>query len=126
MSSCCAISSHYNSSALAILSYLEYLFFLVGLAQMYPQDRNLPMTTFQGITPAHTSPVPRAELLFSRSLVSQLFVTLWTEAHSAPLSLGFFQGRVLEWVAISFCRESSWTGDQTGISCMGSFDAPQG
>ena len=42
--------------------------------------------------------------MFSRSLVSQLFVIPWIEAHQAPLSLGFFQARILEWVAISFCR----------------------
>ena len=32
----------------------------------------------------------------------QLFATLWTVAHQAPLSMGFFQASVLEWVAISF------------------------
>ena len=31
----------------------------------------------------------------------RLFVTLWTEACQAPLSMGFFQARILEWVAIS-------------------------
>ena len=30
----------------------------------------------------------------------RLFVTPWTAAHQAPLSMGFFQARVLEWVAI--------------------------
>ena len=29
---------------------------------------------------------------------------------------GIFQARVLEWVAISFSRRSSWPGDQTRIS----------
>ena len=27
------------------------------------------------------------------------FATLWTVAHQAPLSMGFFQARILEWVA---------------------------
>ena len=31
----------------------------------------------------------------------QLFATLWTVAHQAPLSMGFFQARILEWIAIS-------------------------
>ena len=30
--------------------------------------------------------------------------TLWTVAYQTPLSVGFFQARVLEWVAISFFR----------------------
>ena len=38
----------------------------------------------------------------------QLFGTPWTVAHLAPLSMGFFQARILEWVAISFPRGSSW------------------
>ena len=31
----------------------------------------------------------------------------WTVAHQAPLSMGFFQARILEWVAISFSMGSS-------------------
>ena len=31
---------------------------------------------------------------------------------------GIFQARVLEWVAISFSRGSSWPRDQTQISCI--------
>ena len=37
----------------------------------------------------------------------QLFVTLWTVAHEAPLSMGFIQARILEWVVIPFSRGSS-------------------
>ena len=37
----------------------------------------------------------------------QLFVTLWTDAPHAPLSMGILQARTLEWVAISFSRASS-------------------
>ena len=33
-----------------------------------------------------------------------LFVTLWTVAHRAPLSIGFSRQELLEWVAISFSR----------------------
>ena len=32
----------------------------------------------------------------------QLFATPWTVGHQAPLSMEFFQARVLEWAAISF------------------------
>ena len=40
---------------------------------------------------------------------------------SLPVSSihGIFQARVLEWVAISFSRGSSWPRDQTYVSCMG-------
>ena len=31
---------------------------------------------------------------------------------------GIFQARILEWVAISFCRGSSWPRDQTCMSCI--------
>ena len=35
----------------------------------------------------------------------QLFVTPWTRAHQAPLSMGFLsQARILEWVAISLLQ----------------------
>ena len=31
---------------------------------------------------------------------------------------GIFQARILEWVAISFSRGSSWPRDQTWVSCV--------
>ena len=39
---------------------------------------------------------------------------------SLPGSLvhGILQARVLEWVAISFSRGSSWPGDRTWVSCL--------
>ena len=37
-------------------------------------------------------------------------------AHQAPLSMGILQGRILEWVAISFSRGSSQPRDQTQVS----------
>ena len=38
----------------------------------------------------------------------RLFVTLWTLAHQAILSMGFLlMQEILEWVAISFSRGSS-------------------
>ena len=40
------------------------------------------------------------ECLVPRSC--QLLATPWTAAHQAPLSIGFSQARILEWVAISF------------------------
>ena len=51
----------------------------------------------------------------------QLFVTLWTVALQAPLSMGFFQVRILEQVAISSSRGPSQPRDRTQVcfSCVG-------
>ena len=43
----------------------------------------------------------------------QLFVTPWTIACRAPLSMGILQSRILWWVAISSSRGSSQARDQT-------------
>ena len=42
----------------------------------------------------------------------QLFVTLWTVAHQAPLSMGILQPRILEQVAMPSCRDSPRPKDQ--------------
>ena len=41
----------------------------------------------------------------------RLFATPWTGAYQVPPSMGFFQTRILEWVAISFSRKThaKWT-----------------
>ena len=44
------------------------------------------------------------------------FATPQTAAHQILLSVGFFSARVLEWVAISSSRGSSWPRDWTRIS----------
>ena len=46
------------------------------------------------------------------------FATPWTVACQASCPL-IFQVRILEWVATSFSRRSSWPRDQTYISCIG-------
>ena len=38
--------------------------------------------------------------MLSRFSCVQLFVTFWTVALQAPLSMGFLQARILEWVAV--------------------------
>ena len=50
----------------------------------------------------------------------QLFVTPWTIAHQAPLSMGILQARVLEWVAMPSSRGSSQSKNQTRVSCFAS------
>ena len=42
-----------------------------------------------------------------KGLVVSYSATPWTPACQAPLSMGYFQARILEWVAISFSRGSS-------------------
>ena len=48
----------------------------------------------------------------------RLFVTPWTVAYQPTSSMGFFQARVLEWVAISFSRGSSQPRDRTGAPAL--------
>ena len=43
----------------------------------------------------------------------QLFATPWTVACQAPLTMGILQARILEWVAISSSRRSSWPRSPT-------------
>jgi len=42
----------------------------------------------------------------------------WTVAHQAPLSVGFFQARTPEGVAMTSSRASSQPRDQTLVSCF--------
>ena len=48
----------------------------------------------------------------------KLFVTLWTVARQALLSMEFSQARILEWVAISYSGGSSQPRDRAQISCI--------
>ena len=65
--------------------------------------------------------------VFYPSLVSALcvlscvppFVTSWTVALQAPLSMRFFQARILERVTIFSSRGSSRPRDRTCVSCIG-------
>ena len=48
-----------------------------------------------------------------------LLVTPWAiAAHQTPLSMKFSQARILEWIAISFSRESYSPRNQTWVSCI--------
>ena len=48
----------------------------------------------------------------------QLFVTPWTAACQAPLSMEILQARMLEYVAMPSSRGSSQPQDQTQVSCI--------
>ena len=61
--------------------------------------------------------------LYQNQLVSRfsrvlLFVTPWTVADQAPLSMGLLQARILEWIAMPFSKGSSKPRDQTQVSCF--------
>ena len=56
--------------------------------------------------------------------LSQWCPTVWGPPHASVR--GVFQARVLEWVALSFSRGSSWPRDGTGISCISCLDRPTG
>ena len=47
-----------------------------------------------------------------------LFVTPMDYSSSGSSIHGFLQARILEWVAIPFSRESSWSRGQTSLSCI--------
>ena len=47
-----------------------------------------------------------------------LFATPRPVACQAPLSMGIFQARILEWVAFPFSRGSSQPRDRTQVSCI--------
>ena len=63
----------------------------------------------------------RLEVQWVKVLVTKLCPTLLTPMDcSLPGSSvhGIFQARILEWVAISFSRGSSWPTDWTQVSCI--------
>ena len=50
----------------------------------------------------------------------RLFAALCTVAQQAPLSMGTFQARILEWVAMPSSRRSSQLKDQSQVSRIAS------
>ena len=58
---------------------------------------------------------PLCSAVLSQSVMSDS-ATPWTVAHQAPLSMGFFQARILEWVTIPFSKGSSQPKDRTWVS----------
>ena len=65
--------------------------------------------------------------MYAHSVVSNYLQTPWTVACQAPLSSSFcqiFLARILEWVVISCSTGSSWSRNQTHISCVSCNDTP--
>ena len=56
-----------------------------------------------------------------KELVAQLYSTLCNSMDYSPPGSsvqGILQARILEWVAISYSRGSSWPRNQTPVSCI--------
>ena len=51
--------------------------------------------------------------MLSRFSHAQLFATPWTVVYQAPMSRGFPQARILEWVTVPSYRGSFWPREQT-------------
>ena len=62
--------------------------------------------------------IPIKYLLFSRSVMSDLFCNPRNYSPPGSSVHGISQARILEWIAISFSRGSSWPRDQTHVSCI--------
>ena len=55
-------------------------------------------------------------LVFSHLVMSASFVTPWTVARQAPLSMGILQARILEWIAMPPSGGSFQPRDWTQVS----------
>ena len=53
------------------------------------------------------------------SVTSDSLAILWTVALQVPLSVEFFQARILEWVAIFYSKRHSPLRDRARFSCIG-------
>ena len=49
----------------------------------------------------------------NHSVSVRLFVTLWTVTHQAPLSMGFFVAKILQWAAMPSLQGSSQSKEQS-------------
>ena len=84
------------------------------LCLLHGQADSLPLS--------HLRSPPYINIKFCCCLVAKSCLTLlwppWTIAHEAPLSMGFSQARILQWVVTPFSRESFRSRNQTCIPCI--------
>ena len=79
------------------------------LAWRIPMDRGAWQAAVSGVAKSWTR---RAHKSLKHT---KLFVTPWTVARQAPLSMGILQARILEWVAMPFSMGSSQSRGGTQV-----------
>ena len=62
----------------------------------------------------------KSSCVLSRFSHVRFFVTPWTAAHQAPLSMVFSRPRILEWIAMPSSRRSSQSRDRSQVSQIAS------
>ena len=86
----------------------------MSLLLLEPQEKqvsdllimNEPIHSFTGSTCLYwLLKKKKVEVLVAQAC--PLFVTPWIAAHQAPLSVGFYRLRILEWISSPFSRGSS-------------------
>ena len=93
----------------------------LGLCDTYSDSHVAPLypEPWQCEQAGHSHPVhERSACMLSHFSHVWLFAAPWTVVHQAPLSMGFSQARILEWVAISSSRGSFQSKDRTHVSCI--------
>ena len=91
--------------------------------QSFPACGSFPMSQFFTSGGQSTGVSASASVLLRKSEVKslsyvRLFLTTWTVAHQAPLSMGFSRQEYWSGLPFLFSRRSSWPRDQTWISCI--------
>ena len=102
---------------------LEWVAILFSRVSSWPRDQTrVSHTAGRSFIPFEPpgSPSTRYMSVSVKSLSRVwLFETPWTLGVLPDSCIhGIFQARVLQWVAISFSRESSWPRDWTQVSCI--------
>ena len=82
-----------------------------------PRDRGARWAAVYGVAQSQTW-LKRQQQQQSLSCV-WLFCDTMDGSRPGSSVHGIFQARILDWVAISFSRGSSWPKDQTYLSCIG-------
>ena len=89
-------------------SILYPLCFLICLCECYQKTPANRVSMFTNVPSVQSLSIVR------------LFETPWTIAQPGSSPQGILQARLLEWVAMSSSRGSSWPRDGTHVSCTGS------
>ena len=106
--------------------------YIASLLNLPPPSPSQPSRLSQTWAPSAIVQLPTNYLISSPPLAKSLCSKEWSEVARSCLTLcdpvdyslprssvhGIFQARVLEWVAISFSRGSSWPRDRTLVYCI--------